>query len=170
GTRLTAADRDGVLTLGDDDVSCFGDHAQITGLQVKFDLLTGVRRQMDALKATQRPNRSARNVRKFQVELDDFVPRDRAAVGYRNGDIQRIAGIDWRLRYSHRVILELRIAEAVSERPERLALEVAISAPFHRVVFERRQLLHILVECDRQTPGRIVSAAQGLGNRRPALL
>src|SRR5579871_4398631 len=109
GLRLSAADRDAVLSLGDDNVSSFGDHAQLTRLQMKFDPLTRARRQMDALKATQRAKGSTRTVGKFQVQLRDLVSSERPSVGDRDGDVQRLARIELCLRHRQGPILKLCI-------------------------------------------------------------
>src|SRR5580658_9845539 len=50
---LTSADADRVITLRNDRIAIFRDHAQIARLQVEMNLLACARFEMDALKTAQ---------------------------------------------------------------------------------------------------------------------
>src|SRR6185437_15490600 len=119
--RLAAADRNCIFTFGDDDVSGFRYHAEIATLQVKFDHLARTRFEMDALESAKSADWRTGDVRKLEIELRDFVAHEMAGVCYGHGDVERLAGIDWSSWQSEVVIFERRIAEAVSERPQRLS-------------------------------------------------
>ena len=69
------------MTLGDNNVSAVGDHAQIARLQAELNCLAGGGRQMDALKTAQRANGCTRKVGKFEVQLDDLIALARPGVG-----------------------------------------------------------------------------------------
>src|ERR1700757_1208787 len=101
---------------------------------------------MNALKSAKCADGRAGNIGKLQIELHDFVSRDLAGIRNRNGGIQRAARIERCLRQSEIAVLESRVAEAVSEGPERLALEVPVGATLHRVILEVRQLMDIFIE------------------------
>ncbi len=66
-------------------------------------------------------------------------------------------------------IRESCIAETVAEGIERLALEIAIRAAIHGVVFEVGQLAHVFVERDGETAGGVVFAGEGVSYGRAAL-
>src|ERR671931_676375 len=100
---------------------------------------------MDPLKSAKSMDGRAWNVGELEVELHDFISSNLSGIGHRNGRVQRIARVDgmiWKIQIA---VAECRVTESVPERPERLALEVAVRAAFHRVVFEVRQLVHIFV-------------------------
>src|ERR1035438_10264533 len=81
GFRLAAADREGVLALGDDRLSGFRDHAQVARLKLEAQLLRGACFQMNPLEAAQCTERRARYLGKFKVELSDFIAGALAGVG-----------------------------------------------------------------------------------------
>ncbi len=156
--------------MGDDDISGLSDHAQVATLQVKLNHLAGAWLKMNALESAKGANGRARNIRKLQIELHDFVARDLPRIRHRHEDIERIRGGDLRVRQGEIAVLECCVAQTVSERPERLAFEIAIRAAFHRVVLEVGQLVNILIERHGQTSRGIVLAAQRLGNSGSAFL
>src|SRR5690242_8367268 len=119
---------------------------------------------MDPLKTAKSTDGGAGNIRELEVELHNFISRNFAGIGHRNGSMQRIASVDGLIRKIQIAIAECRVAESISKCPERLTLEVAICPAFHRVVFEVRQLVHIFVERDWQAAGGIVFATQGLSD------
>src|SRR6185312_10700515 len=135
---------------------------------MKLNSLVSARFEMDASEPTECADRCARNIRKFQIELHNFITSKLARVCDHYGCIERVASIDWRLRQTEIAVIKCRVAEAISKRPERLAVKVTISSAFHRVVLEVRQLVHIFVESDWQTSRRIVFAAQSFGDGRSA--
>src|SRR5215831_19736651 len=51
GIWLAAADTDGVITVGDDRMALVGHHAQVSVLELKMNLLTCARFEMDALES-----------------------------------------------------------------------------------------------------------------------
>ena len=93
-------------------------------------------RHADAPEAPQGAQRCAGDVGKREVQLHDLVSGARAGVGHIDSDIERITRIDGDLPQRQIAIVELGVAETVSERPEWLASEVAVSAPLDRVVLE----------------------------------
>src|SRR3954452_7570378 len=109
-------------------------------------------------------------MRELEIELDYFVASDLSRIGNGNRCVQRIACINSRVGQSEAAIIERRVTESVSERPERFALEVAVSAALHRIVLEVGQLMSIFIEGNGKTSGRIILPAQSLSNCCPALL
>ena len=88
------------------------------------------------------------------IQLHHFIARARADVLDLHADlnlavVRSVVTVESQIR-----VLEARIRQAVSERIERLAVEVAVRAALHVVVVERRQLLARLVEGDRQAARR----------------
>src|SRR5271157_1751795 len=110
------------------------------------------------------------DIRKLQIELHHLVAADLTGICYRDGRVQRITGMNWRVRQSKIAVTECRITEAASKRPERLAFEVPVGPTLHRVVLEMGQLVDVFIEGDRETSGGIVLAAQGLSNGGSAFL
>src|SRR5208283_2844084 len=86
--------------------------------------------------------------------------------GYSHGMIGGEAcGVDERM-----VITKGRIAQAVPKSIERLAAKIAVGAPGHGVVLERRKLVGRLVECNRQAAGGTEVAGERLGKCGAAFL
>src|SRR6185312_899604 len=82
-------------------------------------------------------------------------------IGIHNERIARDYVVGGKLQVA---VFKLRIAQPKTKRIQRLALEVAISAVCHCVVFKRRQLIHARVEGHRQTSRWVVRARDGFRN------
>ena len=113
--------------------------------------------------------RSARHIGEAQIELRHFVAGDLPGIGHRNIGGKWIAGLDGVGRHGQSAVSEGGVTQAVAEGIERLALEVAISAALHRVIFKGRKLVDAGIERDRQASGGIVAAGESLRHCRAAL-
>src|SRR5581483_3071878 len=133
-------------------------------------LLGCPRLEVNALEAAESQQRRTFHRREFQIELHDFVSRHSSRVA--NGYIRRegITRLHRRLREAEIAVTEGRVTQAIAEGIQRLSVEVAVGAAFHRIVLKVGKLADILVEGYRKAPRRIVLAAQGLGNCRSAFL
>src|SRR5215469_17955553 len=131
---------------------------------MEVNLLHGAWIQMNALESAKSANGRAGHIGKLQIELYHFIAGDFSRVRDSDGGVEGIARVDRRVRQGQIAVAEGRITEAKSERPQRLALEVAVGASVHRVVLKMGQLVNILIKRHRQTPGGIVLPAQRLGN------
>src|SRR6185312_12913146 len=136
GARLSATDGDRVGPLRDDDVAFFGHHAHVPTPQMETNGLARARREVYALKPAQCPQGCAVNVGKFQIQLDDLITGHFASIGDAYRRIEGLARHERRLGQGQVAVFERRVAQSIPERPERLTREVAVSAPFHRVVLE----------------------------------
>ena len=67
--RLSAAGIDGVIALSDNRNSRIGHHAQIARTQLEAHLLRCAGLEVNPLEGSQRPQRRARHVGKFEVKL-----------------------------------------------------------------------------------------------------
>src|ERR1039458_1247426 len=68
------------------------------------------------------------------------------------------------LRAIELAVGEGRVAQAVAERVQGLALEIAVGAALHTVIVEGRQLVGGLVEGDGKASGGVVIAEQDIGD------
>ena len=126
-------------------------------------LLTGL--EMDALDALQRADGNARAGSGMRhIELHDLVALAAADVLDRDGDLSRGPDIDAGRDGQCRV-LEARVAQAMTEREERRALEEAIGAAIHGVVSEGGELLDGLVERDRHSSAGVHVSEEHVGER-----
>ena len=125
---------------------------------------------MNALESAQCTGWRARDIGKPEVKLHYFITGNCSGIRDSDRSVQRISRLDRRIRQSEIAVAKGCITQPISELPERIALEVAVRAAFHRIVFKMRQLVNILVKCDRKASCRIVLAAQGLGDCCSALL
>src|SRR5580658_5336675 len=159
---LTSADADGVITLRNDRIAIFRDHAQIARLQVEMDLLARAQFEMDASKAAQSNARSSLDLGELEIELHHLITRGLANIGDRDIGAEGLSGGNRRSGNTQIAIAKLRITQSIAEGIERLAAEVAIGPVCHPVVFEVRQLIDTLVKGDGEPAGRVVFAAQRL--------
>src|ERR1039457_2375648 len=116
--------------------------------------------QMDALESAELAHGVVRPAGAGGIKLDHFV----ALAG------GRVPDVDGNLRAAGRAlgvkggIVELGVGEAEAERVKRVALEIAVRAALHGIVFEGRQLFGTAIKSDGQAAGRVVDAGQGLGD------
>ena len=103
-------------------------------------------------------------VRWSEVELGYFVTCALAGVFDVGLDGEGVAGVKSRGGELHVGVGEGGVAEAVAESVERLALEVAVGAVRHRVVFEGGKLVEAGVEGDGETATGVVLAGEGFGD------
>ena len=75
GIRLAAADCDRVLAAGDDRIAVLRHDAQVSVLQLKMNLPTCARIEINALESTESYSRRSIHRREFHVELHDFISR-----------------------------------------------------------------------------------------------
>ncbi len=113
---------------------------------------------MDPLEGSQRPQWRARHFWEFQIELSHFIAGPLACIRYRGFSNDRAARRHRAGGSGKSAIREGGVTQAIPKGIEGGSLKVAISAAFHRVILERRQLAHILVERNRQ-PARWIVAA-----------
>src|SRR3546814_6378318 len=73
-----------------------------------------------------------------------------------------------RRAHGQRPIVEIRVAEAVAERIDGRAGEIAIGAPLHRIIVERRQIVDTAIKSQRQAPRRIRPPGQDISHRGAA--
>src|ERR1700722_11596574 len=92
--------------------------------------------------------RCAGDALRDDIELHCFVAIPIAGVLELRADFERLAGLQRLGRKLARCVLKARVTEAVAERIERYAGEVAIGAILHSVVVERRKLIGACVEGD----------------------
>src|SRR5215469_16143691 len=76
--RLTAADADCVIALGDDRIAVFGHHFQIARLQIEVNCLARAGIEMDTLKTSQGDERRSFDLRELEIELDNLISRELA--------------------------------------------------------------------------------------------
>src|SRR4029079_16657167 len=107
--------------------------------------------QVDPLEAAKGPSGRVGPGAAGDVELSDLV----AVAGRRVRDRGADLGALRRPPRHETRVGEGRVAQSVSERVQRLALEVPVRAPLHRVIREGGQLLHALVERHREAAGRV---------------
>ena len=104
---------------------------------------------------------------KFQrlhVGLNDLLRVRLAVIADAHADralLRRVHGIG---------IAEGRVAQAEAERIQRLSLEIAVGAPLHAIIGERRKLLRVVIEGNRQTSRRADLSKQDVGRGRAARL
>ena len=105
--------------------------------------------------------------RRRGIELDDLVAVAPAGVGHVKRHGQRSAGRGPHVEVG---VVELRVAQAVAERVERLAPEIPVGAAGHRVVLEVGQVGRGAIEGHGQPAGRVVVAEQDIGDGGAARL
>src|SRR5271168_1496315 len=105
-----------------------------------MDLLGSAGIQVHALKGAQSLSRRSGKPGKSEIELNHFIPTDLALIGDGCLRDQRLASGDGFRRQPQVTVAEAGVTQAISEGKERSAVEVAIGASLHRVVFKRRQL------------------------------
>src|ERR1700761_2993841 len=132
---------------------------------MELNLLARSGLQVNALEAAQCTQGCAGYVGKLQVYLRDLVSLELSNVGYCRANSEGIGWTDRRGRQGQATVLERRVAQSIAEGPQRLLLEVPVGAALHGVIFEVRQLVHVLIERNGQASGWVVAAAQGGGNR-----
>src|SRR5450755_2354562 len=116
-----------------------------------MNLLACARFEMNALESPQRDEGRAFYGRELKIKLDDLVSGDLANICHcDNGANGRSRGNS--LGDAEVTVAERCVAEPVSERIERLALEVPIGPVGHSVIFKVRQLVDAGVEGNRQPP------------------
>src|SRR5450755_1826917 len=125
---------------------------------------------MNALESAQCADWRARDIGKPEVKLHYFVTGNCSGIRDSDRSVERISRLDRRIRQSEIAVAKGCITQSISELPQRIAFKVAVGAAFHRIVFKMRQLVNILVKCDRKAASRIVFAAQGLSDCCSALL
>src|SRR5262249_38625416 len=106
------------------------------------DSLLFARPEKDSLDPGQRPDRRRdRSSRISDIQLNDLVACAGAGILHIHADLDVGAGL-YKLGAQPQIfILEIRIAQPEAEWIERIAFEIAIGAPPHTVIFERRQLI-----------------------------
>src|ERR1017187_1541770 len=115
---------------------------------------------MNTLKSPQCSYRRACNVREFQIKLGYFVACLFSCIGDHNIDGHRTACLLRIVRAGKCAIRERRVTHPIAERVKRCPLKVTISAAFHRVIFESRQLADTRIESYRQTARGIVRSEE----------
>src|SRR5450631_1281296 len=125
---------------------------------------------MNALESAQCADWRARDIGKPEVKLHYFSTGNFSGICDSDRSVQWVSRTDRQIRQSEIAVAKGRITQAISELPQRIAFEVAVRAAFHRIVFEMRQLVNILVKRNRKASCRIVFAAQGLSDCCSALL
>ena len=125
---------------------------------------------MNALEAAEGDGWRTFHIGEVQVQLHNLVSCPAACVRHGYIGVYRTSGIHGLLRHLEVTVFERRVAEPVSERVERLSFEVPVGPAGHRIVLEVGQLREVLVEGQRQPAGRIVLAAERLGDCSPAFL
>src|ERR1035437_100360 len=112
---------------------------------------------MHPLKAAQRLERRAWNVREAQIELRHLVARFGPSISHRYFRNQWASRRHFG-RNAKSAVTERRVTQPVPERIKRCPFKVAVSPSLHRVILERRQLVHAGIESYRQTARGIVAA------------
>ena len=118
--------------------------------------------QRDAAEGTQGLVGARRVVRFADIELDHLGAV--ALAGVLDGELQHA------VVHMARAEMEVGVAQAIAEREERLAAEVAVGVALHIVILHLRQLGDGLVERHRQLAGRVEVAVKRLHDGRAALL
>src|SRR5438876_3700724 len=111
---------------------------------------------MNALESAQCADWRTGDIGKPEVKLHHFITGNCSGIRDSDRSVQWVSRNDRQVRQSEIAVAKGRITQAISELPQRLAFEVAVRAPFHRIAFEMRQLVNILVKCDRKASCRIV--------------
>ena len=83
-------------------------------------------RNVDSLESLERLDRSVRVVEALDINLGDLVACEAAGIGYRDGDVDRLAGLDLALGELCIAVFEGGVAQAVAECVKRLALEIPV--------------------------------------------
>src|SRR3546814_15329091 len=117
-----------------------GDGAQVARRQVEADRAPLSGGERDALEAAKRDARRTGDVREGEVKLRDIVAGALPGVGHHGRDVQALAGAARRRPHVERAVGEACVAEAVAERIDRSAGEIAIGAPLHSVIVNRTRV------------------------------
>ena len=154
--RLASANRNRISALSNNRLARFAHHAQIAILQLEAHLLRFAWVQVNALEAAQGAQRRSRHTREAEVKLRNLIAC--LLSGIRNCHFRRQRGtcIDRSLGKRLILVRESCVAQAIAKRVQRLALEVAIGAVLHRIIFEGRQLIQSGVERHRQPARGII--------------
>ena len=99
----------------------------------------------------------------------NLIARTLAAVPHVHGNSQRAVRRDRVGARCEIAVRERRIAQAVTERVERLAREEAVGTAAHRVILERRQVARAAVERDGQSAAGVVVAEEHVGDVQGAV-
>jgi len=136
GVRLASTDADRVITLSDDWISILGHHAQIAVLQLEMNSLARTGFEMNAPKSAESDLRSAFHIRKFEIELDNFISRYLSRIGHRGLRVDRSSCIHSLRCHPEIAVAKGCVAEPIAERVERLAVEVPVGPVGHPVIFD----------------------------------
>ena len=136
GIGLSSADADRVIPLRDDWIAILRHHAQVARLQLEMDMLACTSFEMDALEPTQSDARGSLDIGKFEIKLDNLVSRCFASIGHRDIGGNGLSGIHSLRRQVEIAVAKLRIAEPITERIQRLAIELPVGPICHPVVFK----------------------------------
>src|SRR5689334_18956178 len=105
--------------------------------------------EMNAFESTQSNARSTLDIRELEVELHNLVSSKLAGIGRCHVGAVRLSRGYRSARHTEIAVTELRVAQAVSKRIERLAGEIAVRPVGHPVVLKVRQLIDSRIEGDR---------------------
>src|SRR5690606_17829206 len=158
GPGLARADRDAIAARHHHPLARAVDRAQAARVEFEHQVALLARLQVHALESAQRQARQALAFGELQIQLGNLVAGALAGVAHLHADAQTVgSAAGGRLQLQRRIV-EAGVAQAVSERIHRRAGEVAVGAPAHVVVAERRQVVDRAVEGQRQAPGGVEMA------------
>src|ERR1700716_488060 len=104
------------------------------------------------------------------VELHDLLAAARTDVSHAHVPFDVLSRTDLVRTQLEIIVAPARIAESIPEREIRLARDIAVGPPGHRVIVERWQVPDRAVECDWQATRWIVDSRERLRNGASTLL
>src|SRR5690242_21372133 len=112
---LSPAHGDAVRAGGDESISVVVDTAQVASLQFEAYMPGFAPSEVNAAERAQRMDRVGGRFRETQVQLHHFIAVPLACVLYVGINVERVTSVDSRGRQLQITVLELRIAQPITE-------------------------------------------------------
>src|SRR5262245_11299772 len=125
--------------------------------------------EKDAPNSSQRPDWRDRGIidhGRIQIQLHYFITRSAAGIYDIDAHLYLISRLDFLRTQLQIRIAEFRVAQSEAEWVERFTREIAVCAPLHPIIFERRKLVDGFIECHGESSARVVISEDHVSDRR----
>src|SRR3974390_2955289 len=121
---------------------------------------------MHALNTLQCTQRRSGDSWVSEIQLYNLIPVHGPSVSHIDRNRHYAVRSNFGLVHFHIAVGKRWVADSIPERIQRLSVEVTIRSLGHRIVIERRKLLHRLIKRDGKPPRGTENSSKGLCNRR----